>query len=58
MILTAKTEGAYHAAARTPCALPMGNMQVDVDPDFCHSLDPEDYVETSKEQSHDHAHAA
>jgi hypothetical protein len=28
----------------------MGNMQVDLDPDFCHGLDPEDYVETSKHQ--------
>jgi hypothetical protein len=48
MILTAKTEGAYHAAARLPCALPLAGMQIDVDPDFCHGLDPEDYVETSQ----------
>ena len=33
MILTAKTEGAYHAAARLPCALPLAGMQVDIDPD-------------------------
>lgn len=47
MILTAKTEAAYNAAARLPCSLPISKTQVDVDTDFLNCLDPADYVETS-----------
>ncbi len=50
MILTAKTEGAYHAAARLPTSLPM-NMQVDVDPLAIKLLDREDYIETSQKET-------
>jgi hypothetical protein len=46
-VFTAKTEAAYNAAARLPCSLPMGNMQVDVDPAFIGCIDKDDYVETS-----------
>jgi hypothetical protein len=55
MILTAKTLGAYHAAARLPCALPLAGMQVDIDPDDITLIDPEDYFETSQ---HDKEKAA
>jgi hypothetical protein len=47
MILTAKTDAAYNAAARLPCSFPMGNMQVDIDTDFIGLIDKDDYVETS-----------
>jgi hypothetical protein len=47
MILTAKTEAAYNAAARLPCSLPMGNMKVDIDTAFIGCIDPNDYVETA-----------
>ncbi|MGX9944913.1 hypothetical protein ACTG4Q_20845 [Bradyrhizobium denitrificans] len=47
MILTAKTDEAYNAAARLPCSLPLPNMQVDIDPDFIGLVDKTDYVETS-----------
>ena len=47
MIITAKTEAAYSAAARLPCSLPLANMQVDIDPDFIGLIDKADYVETS-----------
>ncbi|WP_439357881.1 hypothetical protein [Bradyrhizobium sp. DASA03007] len=46
-VLTAKTDAAYNAACRLPCSLPMGNMQVDVDPAFIGCIDPLDYTETS-----------
>jgi hypothetical protein len=51
MILTAKTDAAYHAAARLPCSFPMGNMQVDIDQDFIGLIDPNDYVETETSSS-------
>ena len=47
MILTAKTEAAYNAAVSLPCSLPLGNMQVDIDPVFEGCIDKSDYVETS-----------
>jgi hypothetical protein len=47
MIVTAKTEAAYNAAACLPCSLPMGNMQVDIDPAFEGCIDRSDYLETS-----------
>ncbi|WP_029083449.1 MULTISPECIES: hypothetical protein [unclassified Bradyrhizobium] len=47
MILTAKTQAAYNAAARLPCSLPLANMQVDIDEDFIGCIDANDYVETS-----------
>lgn len=47
MILTAKNEAAYNAAARLPCSLPMGGLKVDIDPDFIGLIDKNDYVETS-----------
>jgi hypothetical protein len=47
MILTAKTEAAYNAAARLPCSLPLANMQVDIDPAFIACIDRSDYRETS-----------
>jgi hypothetical protein len=46
-VLTAKTLGALHAAERLPCSLPMGNMQVDVDPAWMSCIDPYDYIETT-----------
>jgi hypothetical protein len=46
-ILTAKTDEAYRAAARLPCSLPMGGLQVDVDDAYIGCIDPLDYVETS-----------
>jgi hypothetical protein len=51
--LTAKTEAAYNAAARLPCSLPMGNMQVDVDPAFIGCIDPLEYVETAPDSRED-----
>ena len=51
MILTAKTEGAFCVAAALPCSLPLGGWTVDVDPDQLGLLDPEDYVETSKQEA-------
>jgi hypothetical protein len=44
MIITAKTDSAYNAAARLPCSLPMSNMQVDIDPAFEGCIDRSDYV--------------
>jgi hypothetical protein len=55
LMLTAKTEVAYSAAARLPCSLPMGNMQVDIDPDFIGLIDPTEYVETSPANSNNRA---
>jgi hypothetical protein len=43
MIITAKTDSAYNAAARLPCSLPMSNMQVGIAA-FEGCIDRSDYV--------------
>lgn len=47
MILTAKNDAAYRAAARLPCSLPVGGLKVDIDPDLIGLIDKDEYVETS-----------
>ncbi|WP_316196641.1 hypothetical protein [Bradyrhizobium sp. SZCCHNS3053] len=57
MILTAKTEAAYNAAARLPCSLPLANMQVDVDDVFLNCIERSDYLELSAANDNDEARA-
>ena len=50
MIIKAETQEAYDALCRLPVSLPMGNMQVDVDPDVfrnalvARGIDPDEYM--------------
>ncbi|WP_315740070.1 MULTISPECIES: hypothetical protein [unclassified Bradyrhizobium] len=43
MIVTAKSQAAYDTAANLPFSLPLGHMQVDVDPEYVGSLKASDY---------------